>query len=91
MNKSELIDAMAQNANLTKAQAKGALEALTGAVTTQLQCGEDVTLAGFGTWKTKQRAARQGRNPQTGAAINIAASCVPSFKAGKNLKEAVNG
>lgn len=90
MNKSELIDMIAQNADLTKVAATRALDAVIQAITTSLKEGEPVTLVGFGTFAVKERAARVGRNPQTGAEIQIAASKIPSFKAGKTLKDAVN-
>ena len=86
MNKSELVDSIAQSAGLTKEQAAKAVNAFQGA----LQRGDDVVLVGFGTFSVKERAARMGRNPKTGEAIQIAASKVPSFKAGKVLKESVN-
>ena len=89
MNKSELIDAIAGSADLTKADAARALEATIAAVTAALQGGEAVTLVGFGTFSVKERAARKGRNPKTGEAIDIAASKVPDFKAGKGLKDAI--
>ncbi|MEO6698792.1 MAG: HU family DNA-binding protein [Paraperlucidibaca sp.] len=90
MNKSELIDRIAEAANLTKADAGRALDATVGAVTAALKSGDAVTLVGFGTFAVKERAARTGRNPQTGKEIAIAASKTPSFKAGKGLKDAVN-
>ena len=90
MNKSELVDAIAQSADLSKAAAARALDGVIDAVTTALKEGDQVTLVGFGTFSVKERAARTGRNPQTGATIKIAASKVPSFKAGKALKDAVN-
>ncbi len=90
MNKSELIDRIAEAANLTKADAGRALDATVGAVTAALKSGDAVTLVGFGTFAVKERAARTGRNPQTGNEIQIAASKTPSFKAGKSLKDAVN-
>ncbi len=90
MNKSELIDAIAGNAGLSKADAGRALEAFVNAVTDQLQGGNSLSLVGFGTFSVKHRAARMGRNPRTGQAIHISASNVPSFKAGKGLKDAVN-
>lgn len=90
MNKSELIDAIATNADLPKAAAGRALDAVLDAVTTALQKGDSVSLVGFGTFAVKERAARTGRNPQTGAEIQIAAAKVPSFKPGKGLKDAVN-
>ncbi|WP_020409394.1 nucleoid-associated protein HU-beta [Hahella ganghwensis] len=90
MNKSELIDAVAASADISKAAAGRALDAVVESVTDALKKGEQVTLIGFGTFSVKERAARTGRNPQTGDTINIAAAKVPSFKAGKALKDAVN-
>ena len=90
MNKTELIDAIAAEADLPKASAGRALDAVLDSITNQLKAGEQVALVGFGTFTVKQRNARTGRNPQTGAAIQIAASKVASFKAGKALKDAVN-
>lgn len=90
MNKSELIDAVAQSADMTKAAAARALDAVTQAITDSLEKGDQVTLVGFGTFSVKKRAARTGRNPRTGEDIKIKASKVPSFKAGKALKDAVN-
>lgn len=90
MNKSELIDAIAASADLPKATAGRALDAVIESVTNALAAGDSVTLVGFGTFATKERAARTGRNPQTGKAINIAAAKIPGFKAGKSLKDAVN-
>ncbi|MER8256019.1 HU family DNA-binding protein [Acinetobacter nosocomialis] len=89
MNKSELIKHIASTAALTQAQATAALNALESGVTKALATGEDVALIGFGTFSVKERAARTGRNPKTGEELQIAASKVPSFKAGKALKEAV--
>ena len=89
MNKSELIDAIADSADISKAAAGRALDAMVGSITDSLKKGEQVTLIGFGTFSVKERAARTGRNPQTGQEIKIAASKVPSFKAGKALKDAV--
>lgn len=91
MNKSELIDAIAEKAELSKKDAGSALDALVAAVSDALKAGDAVTLVGFGTFAVKERAARTGRNPQTGKEIKIAASKTPSFKAGKGLKDAVNG
>ena len=91
MNKSELIDAIAASADISKAAAGRALDAMTESVTTALKGGDQVTLIGFGTFSVKDRAARTGRNPQTGAEIQIKAAKVPSFKAGKALKDSVNG
>ena len=90
MNKSELIDAIASEADISKASAGRALDSMLGSVTGALSNGDSVSLVGFGTFSVKQRAARIGRNPQTGAAIQIKAATVPGFKAGKALKEAVN-
>ncbi|CAM4092987.1 DNA-binding protein HU [Acinetobacter pragensis] len=90
MNKSELIKQIAERAGLTQAHATTALQAFETTVIDELANGREVALIGFGTFKVTDRAARTGRNPQTGAEIQIAASKVPSFKAGKALKEAVN-
>ncbi|MGA1206441.1 MAG: HU family DNA-binding protein [Gammaproteobacteria bacterium] len=90
MNKAELIDAIAASAGLSKADAGKALDATLAAVTGALKGGDSVSLVGFGTFQVKARAARTGRNPQTGATIEIAAAKVPGFKAGKALKDAVN-
>lgn len=90
VNKSELIDAVAAAADLSKAAAGRALDAMVDSVTGALKDGDQVVLVGFGTFSVKDRAARTGRNPQTGAPIEIKAARVPSFKAGKALKDAVN-
>ena len=90
MNKSELIDAIANSADISKADAGRALEAVVENITGTLKKGDSVSLVGFGTFSVKHRAARTGRNPQTGAEIQISASNVPGFKAGKALKDAVN-
>ena len=90
MNKAELIDKMAASADISKASATRALDAMLDAVTESLQQSEQVVLVGFGTFVAKERAARTGRNPQTGAPIEIKAAKVPSFKAGKALKDALN-
>jgi len=90
VNKSELIDAIAASADIPKAAAGRALDATLEAVTEALQRGESVALVGFGTFATKERAARTGRNPQTGNPIEIAAATLPTFKPGKALKDAVN-
>ena len=90
MNKSELIDAIATSADISKAAAGRALDAMVDAVTAALQDNEQVTLVGFGTFSVRERAARSGRNPQTGANITIKATKLPVFKAGKALKDAVN-
>lgn len=89
MTKSELIKQIAERAELTQAKAAEALQAFEAVVTDELSKGGEVTLTGFGTFKVTDRAARAGRNPKTGAEIQIAASKVPTFKAGKALKEAV--
>jgi len=89
MNKSELIDAMAEAADISKAAAGRALDGMIDAIINALRDDEPVSLVGFGTFSVKERAARTGRNPQTGAAIEIAASKIPGFKAGKALKDAV--
>jgi len=91
MNKSELIEKMAQSADMTKADAERALNSLVSTITDELANGGDVSLVGFGTFKVNERAARTGRNPQTGETIQIAAAKVPAFKAGKAIKDAVNG
>ena len=90
VNKQELIDAIAAAADLPKASAGRALDAVVDSITDSLKKGDQVSLVGFGTFSVKHRAARQGRNPQTGATIEIKASNVPSFKAGKALKDSVN-
>jgi len=90
MNKGDLIEVVADDAGLSKADATRAVDAVIGAVTKALKSGNDVSLVGFGTFAVKNRAARQGRNPRTGETIQIAASKVPGFKAGKALKDAVN-
>lgn len=90
MTKAELIDKAAAQSNVSKAEAGRVLDSLIGSVTQALAKGESVTLVGFGTFSVSSRAARQGRNPQTGSPISIAASKVPRFKAGKSLKDAVN-
>ncbi len=90
MNKSDLIDQIAAGADISKAAAGRALDAMVDAITEALRKGEQVSLVGFGTFSVKQRAARTGRNPQTGATIQIAAAKVPGFKPGKALKDAVN-
>jgi|TARA_B110000977_G_C10724638_1_gene356589 DNA-binding protein HU-beta len=90
MNKSDLIDAMAADAGISKAAAKSALDSLTTNVTSALKGGGKVSLVGWGTWSVSNRAARTGRNPQTGAAIQIAAKNVVKFKAGAGLSDAVN-
>ncbi|WP_392561305.1 HU family DNA-binding protein [Orbus sturtevantii] len=89
MNKTELVDAIAANANITKVAAKTALEATLSAISDSLQKGEAVQLVGFGTFKVNSRKARTGRNPKTGKEIKIAATKVPAFVSGKGLKDAV--
>lgn len=89
MNKSELVSAIAKEADVTKEVATSTLDATIAAVTKALKGGDSVTLVGFGTFQVKERSAREGRNPKTGETIKIAASKVPSFKAGKGLKDAV--
>ena len=90
MNKTELVAAMAKEAGLTKVDAEKALKAFTDTVSKELKKKGKVQLIGFGTFETAKRAARKGRNPQTGKDIKIPASVVPKFKAGKALKDAVN-
>ena len=90
MNKQDLIDTIAAEAGITKTAAEAALNAFTGSVTTTLQEGGRVAIMGFGSWETASRPARTGRNPQTGAPINIAAATVAKFRSGKALKEALN-
>ena len=90
MNKSELIAAVAKQADLTKKDAEAAVNAVTDAITDALKAGDKVQLVGFGTFETRARAARTGKNPRTGEEIKIAASKVPAFKAGKALKDTVN-
>ena len=90
MNKGELIEAVAKAAGSTKADATRAIDATINAITGALKKGDSVTLIGFGTFKVSKRAARTGRNPQTGAELKIPARKVPSFKAGAGLKSAVN-
>ena len=89
MNKTDLINAVAANANLTKKDAEAAVNAFTSAVAESLKKGEKVQLIGFGTFEVRERSARAGRNPKTGATIEIAASKVPAFVAGKGLKDAI--
>ncbi len=90
MNKSELIEVIAKDADISKAAAGRALDSAIAAVTKSLKKGDDVTLVGFGTFSVGKRAARTGRNPQTGETIKIKAAKVPKFRAGKALKDAVN-
>lgn len=90
MNKADLIDAVADKARLSKADAARALDSTFEAIARALKKGEKVALVGFGTFVVRKRAARTGRNPKTGAAIKIAAARTPAFKAGKGLKDSVN-
>lgn len=90
VNKADIIEVMAEQAEISKAQATRALGSLLDAVTAALRTGKSVSLLGFGTFSVKARAARIGRNPKTGEPINIDAANVPLFKAGKALKDAVN-
>lgn len=90
MNKTDLIDHIAEKADISKAAAARALDAVIGGVTASLQNNDSVTLVGFGTFSVSARAARIGRNPRTKEAITIEAARVPKFKAGKALKDAVN-
>ena len=90
MNKSELIDAVAEEAGLSKADATRAFDSTISVITDALKKGDQVSVVGFGSFLVRQRSARVGRNPQTGAEIQIKAANVPAFKPGKALKEAVN-
>ncbi|SDZ83500.1 DNA-binding protein HU-beta [Lachnospiraceae bacterium NK3A20] len=90
MNKTELIAAIADAAGLSRKDAEKAVKAFTDTVTTQLKKGNKVQIVGFGTFEVSERAAREGRNPHTGATMKIKASKAPKFKAGKALKDAVN-
>ncbi len=90
MNKAQLIDRVSAEAGISKAAAGRALDAMTESINESLVKNETVTLIGFGTFSVRDRAARSGRNPQTGAPIEIAASKIPAFKAGKSLKDTVN-
>ena len=90
MNKSELIDAVSEGSELSKAAASRAVDSMITAVTDALSNGDQVSLTGFGTFLVRERAARSGRNPRTGETIQIAAAKNPAFKAGKALKDAVN-
>lgn len=91
MNKAELVTAMAEKAELSKKDSEKALKAFEEVITEQLVSGEKVQLVGFGTFDVAERAAREGRNPQTNEKMQIEASKAPRFKAGKALKDAVNG
>jgi DNA-binding protein HU-beta len=90
VNKSELIDAVAEGADISKAAATRAVDTFIDSIAGTLKGGDQVTLVGFGTFMVRERAARTGRNPRTGEPIDIPASKMPSFKAGKALKDAVN-
>lgn len=90
MNKSEVVDAIVDEADISKAAAGRALDAALGAIRSTLQQGESVSLVGFGTFLVRNRPARTGRNPRTGESVHIAAAKVPAFKPGKALKEALN-
>ncbi|MBQ2902609.1 MAG: HU family DNA-binding protein [Agathobacter sp.] len=90
MNKTELVAAMAEKAQLSKKDAEAALKAFTDVVAEELKKGEKIQLVGFGTFEVSERAARTGRNPQTGAEMKIEASKAPKFKAGKALKDSIN-
>ena len=90
MNKTELVAAMADKTGLSKKEAEASLKAFTEVVAEELKKGEKIQLVGFGTFEVSQRAARTGRNPQTGAEMKIAASKSPKFKAGKALKDSLN-
>lgn len=91
MNKSELIDQIAKDSGITKTQANDVLDAVTAGIIGSLKGGDTVTLVGFGTFSVSQRAARNGRNPQTGETIKIKASKVPKFKPGKEFKDKIAG
>ena len=90
MNKAEFVNAVSEAAELSKADAAKALDGIIKVIRKTLKAGDDVSLVGFGTFTVRKRAARTGRNPQTGATIKIKASKVPAFKAGKALKDALN-
>ena len=90
MNKTELVAAVAEQAEISKKDAEKALKAFVDVVTEQLKAGDKVQLVGFGTFEVSERAAREGRNPQTGETMKIAASKAPKFKAGKALKDAID-
>ena len=90
MNKGQLVDNIAENADISKAAAGRALDAVVETVAASLVAGENVSLIGFGSFTVKERAARTGRNPRTGESLEIKAAKVPGFKAGKSLKDAIN-
>ena len=91
MNKTELVASVAEKANISKKDAEKAVAAFVDSIAAELKAGGKVQLVGFGTFEVRERAAREGKNPQTGAKIKIAACKAPAFKAGKALKDAVNG
>ena len=91
MNKTELVSAIAKEAELSKKDAEAALSAITGTISKTLKKGDSIQLIGFGTFEVRKRAARTGRNPQTGEEIKIKAAKTPAFKPGKALKDLVNG
>ena len=91
MNKPDIVAVVARSSGISKASADNAVDAIFSAITDALRKGEDVRLVGFGTFSTRRRAARQGRNPRTGETIQIPASTQPKFKPGRPLKDAVNG
>ncbi|WP_277749761.1 nucleoid-associated protein HU-beta [Photorhabdus laumondii] len=91
VNKSQLIDKIAADSNISKAAAGRVVDAFISSVTGALKDGDDVALVGFGTFAVRERSARTGRNPQTGEELKIAAAKVPAFRPGKGLKDAVNG
>lgn len=90
MNKSELVEAVAEATDSSKSQAQASVDAVLDSITSALQNGDKVSLTGFGTFEVRDRAARTARNPQTGETIQVKASKAPAFKAGKGLKDAVN-
>ena len=90
MNKADVIDAVAESADISKASASRAVDAITDVIAKALKGGDSVTMVGFGTFSIRERAARAGRNPRTGETIQIKASKLPVFKPGKGLKDAVN-
>ena len=90
MNKGEMVESIAKDAKITKAEAQAALDSVVGSVTKALKKGQKVTLVGFGTFSTSKRSAREGRNPQTGKPIKIPAKKVAKFTPGKALKDAIN-
>lgn len=90
MNKTELIAKIAENADLTKVEAARALKSFEAAITESMKNGDKISIVGFGSFETATRAARTGRNPQTGKEIQIAETTVPKFKAGKTLRDSVN-